>query len=130
EPQMSGLGGGGAMLIWLEAEGRAEYLDFYAAQDAASFVGARDTTRRADLRIVGIPGDVAGLLLPHERYGRLSRAAVMAPAIRLAEEGFPVNQILSQMIARDSAKLHRFDDARAMFWPEGRPLRPGTVLRN
>lgn len=131
EPQMSGLGGGGSMLIWLQKEGRAEYLDFYAAQRPASWRGVpRDAAGgRTDLRVVAIPGEVAGLLAAHERFGRLSRAEVLAPAIRLAEEGFPVNQILAQMIEGDSAKLARYPASLATFFPAGRRLQPGDVLR-
>ena len=131
EPQMSGLGGGGALLLWLQDDRRAEYLDFYAAQDAASFVTPADTEPAGtDLRIVGVPGEVAGLLLALEQFGRLPREQVMAPAIRLAEDGFAINQILAQMIAGDSAKLHRFETTSAAFWPGGRPLAPGALLRN
>ncbi|NIP80301.1 MAG: gamma-glutamyltransferase, partial [Gemmatimonadetes bacterium] len=88
EPQMSGLGGGGSMLIWLRDEGRAEYLDFYASQPAEAFRGhagpSEDEAR--DLRVVAVPGEVAGLLAAHERFGRLDRATVIAPAVRLAED--------------------------------------------
>src|SRR5687768_6918085 len=67
EPEMSGVGGGGAMLIWLQRERRSEFLDFYPAQPVASFRRVRAT--RADstapLRVVGVPGNVAGLLEAH-----------------------------------------------------------------
>lgn len=130
EPQMSGLGGGGSMLIWLQAEGRAEYVDFYSAQRPASWRGLTTAAgARTDLRDVAIPGEVAGLLAAHERYGRLSRAEVMEPAIRLAEEGYPVNQILAQMIEGDSAKLARYPSSLAAFFPDGRRLRPGDWFR-
>jgi gamma-glutamyltranspeptidase / glutathione hydrolase len=130
EPQMSGLGGSGTMLIWHQEAGRAEYLDFYAAQNAASFVGHAPDTRAADLRVVAIPGAVAGVLEAHSRHGRLPLEQVLAPAIALAEDGFPVGQILAQFVRADSAKLHRFPAAAAHVWPEGSPLSPGAVLRN
>ena len=130
EPQMSGLGGGGSMLIWLQDQQRVEYLDFYSAHRAASWAGLiRGDAPRTDLRRVAIPGEVAGLLAAHERFGRLPRAEVMAPAIRLAEEGFPINQILAQMISGDSAKLNRYPESRRVFWPNGRALEAGDILR-
>ena len=130
EPQMSGLGGGGSMLIWLQEKQRAEYVDFYAAQRPESWRGlTRGDTGRTDLRQVAIPGEVAGLLDAHARFGRLPRADVLAPAIRLAEDGYPINQILAQMIARDSAKLHRYPASRRAFWPNGRRLQPGDLFR-
>ena len=130
EPQMSGLGGGGSMLIWLQQPRRAEYVDFYAAQRPASWRGlVRGDAPRTDLRRVAIPGEVAGLLDAHARFGKLARADVMAPAIRLAEAGYPVNQILAQMIEADSAKLHRYPVSRRVFFPGGRRLQPGDQLR-
>jgi gamma-glutamyltranspeptidase/glutathione hydrolase len=131
EPQMSGIGGGGAALVWMQAEGQPEYLDFYAAQYAPSFRGHTVRERRpGDLRIVGIPGNVAGLLELRERWGTLPLGELLAPAIRLAEEGFPVGQILAQMIRSDSAKLANFPAAWARYWPNDQPLQPGEWLRN
>jgi gamma-glutamyltranspeptidase / glutathione hydrolase len=132
EPEMSGVGGGGAMLIWLQRERRAEFLDFYPAQPVAAFRRVRAT--RADstapLRVVGVPGNVAGLLEAHAKYGTLSREAVMAPAIRLAEQGFPLYQVLADMVQRDSARLARNTVARAIYWPNGTPLGVGERVRN
>jgi gamma-glutamyltranspeptidase/glutathione hydrolase len=137
EPQMSGVGGSGAMTIWLQGEGRAEFLDFYAAQNsdtwAAAFASGRVPSEGigpTDLRIVGIPGDVAGLLAAHERYGRLPRAQVMEPAIHLAEEGFPVNQVLAEFILSSQDKLGRFEASAALMMPGGSPLGPGDRFRN
>ena len=132
EPEMSGVGGGGAMLIWLQRERRSEFLDFYPAQPVASFRRVRAT--RADsaspLRIVGVPGNVAGLLEAHEKYGKLSRDVVMAPAIALAEDGFPLYQVLAEMVQRDSARLSRDSVARSVYWPRGTPLGVGERVRN
>ena len=131
EPQMSGVGGSGAMTVWLQGEARAEFLDFYAAQNAATFRAALEAGTLAtgrpqpgDLRVVGVPGSVAGLLAAHERFGKLPRAQVMAPAIRLAEEGFPVNQVLGEFILADSAKVLRFPASRDLVFPNGKP--PGS----
>jgi gamma-glutamyltranspeptidase/glutathione hydrolase len=137
EPQMSGVGGSGAMTIWLQEEGRAEFLDFYAAQNAdtwaAAFASGRmpvERTGPADLRIVGIPGEVAGLLEAHERFGRLPLAQVLEPAIRLAEEGFPVNQVLAEFILSSVEKIGRFEASKALLMPGGEPLAPGDRFRN
>ena len=132
EPQMSGLGGGGSALVWMQGDGHADYLDFYASQPVQAFRTLEDPAVGATtpLRIVGVPGDVAGLLALQERYGRLTRAQVMAPAIRLAQSGFPVNQILAQMIARDSVKLQQTAAGSDLLWPGGRPLGPGERIVN
>ena len=132
EPQMSGVGGGGSALVWMQGDGHADYLDFYASQPVQAFRTLEDPAVGATtpLRIVGVPGDVAGLLALQERYGRLTRAQVMAPAIRLAQSGFPVNQILAQMIARDSVKLQQTAAGSDLLWPGGRPLGPGERIVN
>lgn len=140
EPQMSGMGGSGAATIWMKRQQYAGTLDFYAAQFADSWKGhtspAPQPGQRGeprdpqDLSIVGIPGDVAGLLALHEKFGVLPRERVIAPAIRLAEEGFPVGQVLSSFIASSAAKLKPYPGALALFTPGGKPLPPGATLRN
>ncbi|HEY0873865.1 MAG TPA: gamma-glutamyltransferase family protein [Vicinamibacterales bacterium] len=135
EPQMSGLGGSGAALVWLAGRGRPEYLDFYAAQFVDSWRGSKalttgpgDGTR--DLRGSAIPGEVAGLLALHEKHGALTREQVLAPAIRLAEQGFPVGKILADFIADGENKMKPYPGAMALYFPDGEPLKPGAVLRN
>jgi gamma-glutamyltranspeptidase/glutathione hydrolase len=132
EPEMSGVGGSGAMLAWIAKDRHAEFLDFYAAQPLASFRAARAVGRDtlAPLRVVGVPGNVAGLLLAQERYGRLTRAQVMAPAIRLAEDGYPMYEVLASMVRRDTANLGRDSVARALFLPDGRPRSLGEHYSN
>jgi gamma-glutamyltranspeptidase / glutathione hydrolase len=120
EPMMAGIGGGGSMMIWQQRQGRAEYVDFYAAAPAAASPAYDRSAHPA--RLVAVPGAVAGLLDAHERFGRLPRAAVLASAIRLAEEGFPTGSLLARTIADDSAKLNRYAGSRRIFWPGGRPL--------
>lgn len=149
EPQMSGLGGSGAALIWTAGDAKPSYLDFYAAQPADAWRGHTEPEpamspgqpsvpgpppggdrEPGDLRVVGVPGAVAGLLALHARYGTLSREQVMAPAIRLAEDGFPVGKVLADFIASGERKMKPFPAAVALFFPEGRPLPPGAILRN
>jgi gamma-glutamyltranspeptidase / glutathione hydrolase len=132
EPEMSGVGGGGAMLIWLQGQHRTEFLDFYPAQPVPSFrrVRAIRADSASPLRVVGVPGNVAGLLEAHEKFGRLPRAVVMAPAIRLAEEGYPIYQVLAEMIQRDSTRLTRDPIARTLFWSAGGQIGVGERFRN
>lgn len=132
EPEMSGVGGSGAMLVWRAHEHHADFLDFYASQPLASFRAAHAVGRdsAAPLRVVGVPGNVAGLLLAQQRFGRLTRAQVMAPAIQLAENGYPMYPVLASMIERDTARLERDSVARALFLPNGKPLGFGEHYAN
>lgn len=135
EPQMSGLGGSGAATVWLASRSRPVYLDFYAAQPADSWrgspslkAGPGDGAR--DLRGVGIPGEVAGLLALHEKHGVLTRQQVLEPAIRLARDGYPVGKILADFIAGGEAKMTPSRGAMQLYFPGGKPLRPGAILKN
>lgn len=132
EPEMSGLGGGGAMLVWKQTERRADYVDFYSSQPVAAFIAAGATApdSSAPLRGTAVPGEVAGLLAAHERFGRLPRAAVLAPAIRIAEHGYPLYQVLSTMIDLDSTRMGRDSVARGLFWPGGHRATPGDLIVN
>jgi len=67
----------------------------------------------------------------HRAHGKLPWAELFAPAIRLAEEGFPVSPRLARLIAGFGALLRRDPGARALFFtPEGTPLAEGAMLRN
>lgn len=127
EPMMSGIGGSGSMLIWDEDSERAEYLDFYGSAPLGLDPPNADV-RGDPSRLVAVPGAVRGLLDAHDRFGRLSRQDVLAPAIGLASDGFPVSPLLARTIVDDSAKLTRPGRAQELFWPEMRPLAAGERL--
>ncbi len=100
-PDSCGIGGGGFMLVHLPAAdgapARTVALDYRETAPAAvgpdHFVRLRDAglpddASRTGVHAVGVPGTVAGLLTAHARFGRLSRATVMGPAIALARDGW------------------------------------------
>jgi gamma-glutamyltranspeptidase/glutathione hydrolase len=132
EPMMSGLGAGGGMLIWQQATASSDYLDFYSAAGAAGGDSVRTmnsagtgASSRISARGAAIPGAVAGLLAAHAKYGKLPRAAVMAPAIRLARDGFTANALLAREVLSDSLKIRHSAGARAVFMPNGRFVKAG-----
>jgi gamma-glutamyltranspeptidase/glutathione hydrolase len=129
EQQMAGLGGGGSMTLWLAGERRAEYLDFYASAGADSGWSAPAAPgSRTPERDVAVPGTVDGLLLALERHGTLPRDVVLAPAIALARDGFPVHALLARAVADNRAKLTRDSAVARLFYPGGRPLQAGDRL--
>src|SRR5690606_22643395 len=122
-------GGSGGMVVWDARSGTADFVEFYATASTSLDPNA-DLGRGSSARIVGVPGAVAGLLAAHEKYGRLPLATVMAPAIRLAEGGFPVHAMLARVAQGDSAKLAgSAPRAREIFLPGGRPIPAGAILR-
>lgn len=125
----TGLGGGGAMTYFDAATRRADHLSFYprAGEDAG---WARPDTGRArgPGSAAATPGMVAGLLAAHAKWGTRPLAEVMAPAIRLAREGFIVSPLLARTIASSRAKLQAEPEAAALLMPGGEALRPGDRL--
>lgn len=77
----------------------------------------------------GVPGSVAGYLLLHERFGSMPRRRLLAPAIRLAEKGFKVDDGLSEAFARHRDLLSRDGETAAIFLPGHKVPQPGDTLR-
>jgi gamma-glutamyltranspeptidase/glutathione hydrolase len=79
-------------------------------------------------RSVGVPGLVAAVLGLHERHGTLPRAAVMGPAIRLAEDGFPLTWKNVDFFRKARPQLAHSPEAERTFLAQGDVPRPGAVL--
>jgi gamma-glutamyltranspeptidase len=129
EPLMSGIGGDGFIMVyWKEAERIA----VSNGTGAAPYAATRERYLPQGIPMKGIlsvsvPGLVHSWLDTHEKYGALSLAEVLAPAIDLADSGFPVSHVLSKAITSDRL-LCEFPTSQAVFAPNGKPLRPGEIL--
>lgn len=130
-PQAGNLGGGGFAVVHTK-QGEAA-LDF---RETAPSSAARDMFRekkdasRVGHLASGVPGSVAGLVELHRVYGRLSLKELLAPAIKLAKEGFVVDEELSSTLAEVKERLQLFDGSRELFFREGATLQVGSVLQN
>jgi len=135
-PSSSGLGGGGFLVVYTAAEGRTHVIDFRErAPEAATrdfFIrkGKPDTqASKVGGKAVGVPGEAAGFALALERFGTKSFAQVAAPAIRLAQEGFTVEQHLASQIARKApAFADRPELAKTFLHADGTPIAVGETL--
>lgn len=138
-PQAGNVGGGGFMLLHLAKDKRQIAIDY---RETAPRAAHRDMFLDAKGEVVedrsqlthlasGVPGTVAGLLLAQERYGRLSRERVLAPAIAIAREGFPVGYAMSALLAGPwGQRLLANEAARGYFFrPDGSAYPPGELLR-
>ena len=145
EPWMNGIGGGGFLVAWLAKERRSIVISYpmISASNATpdmfpiaesgvndSFLfGWPATVDNAHVighRSVAVPGTVAGLAMALERYGTMSLADVLQPAIDLAESGFPVSWHSTLTITKDVANLQKFPEAARIFLtPAGNP--PVTI---
>jgi gamma-glutamyltranspeptidase/glutathione hydrolase len=140
EPQSSGLGGGGFLVLHDARRGAVVTLDgretVPAAATPAMFLGPDGRPvpfypdRITGGRAVGVPGLLRMLALALERHGTRTLAQTLAPAIRLAEEGFPVSPRLAASLARHRERLAHFPATRAVFFgADGEPLAAGALLR-
>jgi gamma-glutamyltranspeptidase / glutathione hydrolase len=133
-PEAGNIGGGGYMVIRM-ADGQVAALDYREMAPAAAtrdmFLDAAGNTTDASTvgaLASGVPGAVAGMLAAHGRFGALPLRQVLAPAIRLARDGFQVDAALAASVASNSRLIGRFDGA-ALLLPGGRPVEAGSVLR-
>ncbi len=139
EPQSSGIGGGGFLLYF---NGKAQSLTAYdgretapAAATGGMFLHPDGTPMEFDEAVVGglsvgVPGALRMLELAHREHGHLPWSQLFGPAIKLAEEGFPISPRLHDLLANDE-HLKRLPAAAAYFYQaDGAPLPVGTLLRN
>lgn len=85
---------------------------------------------QSGIHSVTVPGVVDGWDKLLKRFGRKKLPEVLAPAIRYADEGFPVTEIFASYWVDSAAKLRRDTNAAAVFLPMGRAPRPGEIFRN
>lgn len=136
EPQSSGIGGGGFMMIHLSKTGKTFVVDSRerapAAASADMFApgGAAlsfDAASGSGLS-VGVPGAVLGIDTALRRWGTMRLADTLAPAIKLAEKGFRINRFLATDIANDNGRTQQQPETAAIFHPAGVPLIEGDLL--
>jgi gamma-glutamyltranspeptidase / glutathione hydrolase len=136
EPAAGNIGGGGFMLVRL-ADGRTTFFDY---REVAPGKASRDMYIKPDgtldkeLSVIGyksvaVPGTVAGLELALKTYGKLKLADVLAPAIHLAEDGFPVSEKLARQLSGERPELQEFTVSRRIFLNDGKMFHPGDTFK-
>ena len=134
-PAAGNLGGGGFMTIQL-ADGRKTFLDF---REKAPLAATADMYLDAEGNVikgastdshlaVGIPGTVSGMEMARTKYGTMQRPALLAPAIRLAQEGFVLEQGDIDMLATATEQFKKYPASAAIFLSDGLPYKVGEKL--
>ena len=134
-PAAGNLGGGGFMTIQL-ADGRKTFLDFrekaplastanmYLDKDGNVIKGASTNGHLA----VGVPGTVSGMELAREKYGTMKRAALLAPAIKYAQDGFVLDQGDIDMLHTATEDFKKDPASAPIFLNKGEPFQVGQKL--
>jgi gamma-glutamyltranspeptidase/glutathione hydrolase len=134
-PQAGNLGGGGFMLVRL-ANGKTHFIDYRekapAAATANMYLDARgdviEDASTVGYKAIGVPGSVAGMVYAEKTYGKLTLRRVMAPAIKLAEEGFVLAASDAQDL-RDDKHLTEYPESRRIFLRDGNYYQPGDTFK-
>jgi gamma-glutamyltranspeptidase/glutathione hydrolase len=131
EPEMNGIGGNGFMTIFHKASGKVWSLAMTGAAPMAVVPSEMTPeTLNAGMKAGIVPGNLGGYLSALERYGTMTLAEVFAPAIEYAEQGYPIDPMLAQSIARGRNTLAKYPTTARIFLPNGEPLKAGDLLKN
>lgn len=134
EPHMTGMGGDMFAILWDADAGELVGLDASGKSgskiDVDALAAEDDGVPGSGPRSVTVPGALSGWSTLVETYGTMTLAEVLAPAIRIAEEGFPVSPIIAQDWAGTVEGLRRDEGAAATFLIDGEAPKPGDWFRN
>jgi gamma-glutamyltranspeptidase / glutathione hydrolase len=142
EPWMSGLGGGGYMLVYSALEDKVRCIDYSMVAPKAldpadypltgqgpsgglfSWPKIRDDSNIKGPFSIAMPGLVAGLGLAHARFGSKPWGSLFGPAIELADKGLPIDWYGAMNITVAASDLAEFPETRHIFLPGGMPPQP------
>ncbi len=136
EPMMSGIGGGGFMMVY---DGKTKETTIVNSRERAPDGATPDmfldengkpipfSERSTGGTAVGVPGTLKGLETALEMWGTRPLQQLIGPSIKLADKGFPIDSVLAESIADNQDKLSR-SAASEVFLPDGNPLQEGDVL--
>jgi gamma-glutamyltranspeptidase/glutathione hydrolase len=127
EPNASSLGGEGFMVLSL-ADGRDIAIDYRSVAPGRITHEDDNDEPRYGPESTCVPGVVAGLALALEEYGTMTLAEVMAPAIKLARDGFPLDEVLKSRISDAYGWMSEDPVASAIYLPDGLLPETGTIL--
>jgi gamma-glutamyltranspeptidase/glutathione hydrolase len=133
-PPAGNIGGGGFMLIRM-ADGKTHFLDY---REKAPATATRDMyldpqgnvipgASEIGYKSIGVPGSVAGMVYAEQKYGKLTLKQVMAPAIKLARDGFALTW--GEAADLHDSGLAKFSESRRVFQRSGDYYKPGEVFR-
>lgn len=136
EPDASGIGGYGEMVLHLRGMERPVAIEFLtrvpesAGLNNAAYVGSRLPSSGPVL--ANVPGTVRGMELAWERYGsgEVEWEQLLRPSIRLAEGGFILDEAFTTTLSHERGEFGEYKSSKELFFPDGEPLQSGDLLKN
>jgi gamma-glutamyltranspeptidase/glutathione hydrolase len=133
EPGMTGLGGDLFMVIYLAKSGEVKIINgtgFAPGAATIDFYKSKGGIPEDGPLSITVPGAVDGAALAVQKYGTRSLRDVLAPAIEIAEQGFPITESLAGGLAASRQELSKFPSTTKIWFRDGKPLEMGDVLVN
>jgi gamma-glutamyltranspeptidase/glutathione hydrolase len=133
EPGMTGLGSDMFMLIYLAKTGEVKFINGtgFAPQAATiDFYTSKGGLPNEGPLSIAVPGAVGGAAFALRKYGTRPLADVLAPAIEIAEEGFPITEALAGQLTSGKDKLQKWPSTTKLWFKDGKPLQTGDLLVN
>ena len=133
EPGMTGLGADMFVLYYNAKSGQVKFINGtgFAAQAATiDFYKSKGGIPDEGPLSIAVPGAVSGAAYAVKTYGTKPLAEVLAPAIEIADDGFPITEALAQGLQSGRAKLAKYPSSTRLWFKDGKPLAMGDVMRN
>jgi gamma-glutamyltranspeptidase / glutathione hydrolase len=133
EPGMTGLGADMLVLVYLAKTNEVRFINatgFAPAAATIDFYKSKGGIPDQGPLSISVPGAVGGAVYAVQKYGTKPLGDVFAPAIEIAEQGFPITSALAQGLASGKEKLSKYPSTTKIWFKDGQPLQMGDVLIN
>ena len=133
EPGMTGLGADMFVLFYNAKTGEVKFINGtgFAAQAATiDFYKSKGGIPDEGPLSISVPGAVGGAAYAVEKYGTKPLREILAPAIEIAEGGFPITEALARGLQGGKAKLAKYPSTTKIWFRDGKPLDMGDIVRN
>lgn len=129
EPDGSGIGGGGGMVIYLNETNESFFINYYGrSSENAVSIGFNSQRDGRTAKAIGVPGTVGGLTMALEKFGTMPLSKVLEPAIRHAENGFPIDATLAGLILDNIETVAAEENTATIFTDDGFPKMEGDII--
>ena len=133
EPGMTGLGADMFVLYYNAQSGQVKFINGtgFAAQAATiDFYKSKGGIPDEGPLSIAVPGAVSGAAYAVKTYGTKPLTEVLAPAIEIADNGFPITEALAQGLQSGKEKLAKYPSSTRLWFKDGKPLAMGDIMRN